>query len=203
MTPLEFPFISIRPYRTAETEVLTLPFQLTVVVPVRPTPVVRAAIATPDVTGAFTVKDWETFVAGAYVTFPACDAMMLQVLVAKNVMTNPETVHTLGVIEVNRTGRAEVEVGAAEYGVPTNCVPGFVKVIVCAVPEETGNETVTGKAAAKDALPACVPVISHVPLAIVKISKPLTEQIPGVFDVRVTVRPDVAVAPEVSLTPGD
>jgi hypothetical protein len=57
LTPLEFPFISIRPYRTAETEVLTFPLELTVVVPVSPTPVVRAAIATPDVTGAFTVKD--------------------------------------------------------------------------------------------------------------------------------------------------
>jgi len=90
------------------------------VVRVKPAPVVLAAIATPDVTGAFTVKDWGTFVAGEYVTFPDCDAMMLQVPVAKNVITNPETVQTLGVIEVNRTGRAEVAVGAAVYGVPTN-----------------------------------------------------------------------------------
>ena len=45
---------------------------------------------------------------------------MLQVPAVKNVITNPETVQTLGLIEVNRTGRAEVAVGAAVYGVPTS-----------------------------------------------------------------------------------
>jgi hypothetical protein len=44
--------MSIRPYNLVEVVVLLEP-----VVLVNPAPVVLAAIATPDVTGAFTVKD--------------------------------------------------------------------------------------------------------------------------------------------------
>lgn len=50
-------------------------------------------------------------------------------------------------------------------------------------------------------MPAWVALMVHVPLEIVLMVNPVTVQTPGVSDSRVTVRPDVAVAPDANDCP--
>ena len=54
-----------------------------------------------------TVKVWETFDAGAYMAFPACDAWIVQVPLVTRVIALPPTVQTAVVIEENVTGRPD------------------------------------------------------------------------------------------------
>jgi hypothetical protein len=49
----------------------------------------------------------------------------------------PETVHTLGVLELNVTGRRLVEVAESVSGEATVWVPGLAKLMVCASPYTT------------------------------------------------------------------
>jgi hypothetical protein len=49
-----------------------------------------------------------------------------------NVAVVPETMQTPVVVEVNVTPRPDVAVAESVSGVPTVCVPGFAKVMVCA-----------------------------------------------------------------------
>ena len=65
---------------------------------------------------------------------PAWFASMVQVPELRNVTVAPETVHTLGVVEVNVTVRPLVDVAESVTGVPAVWVPGLAKVIVCASP---------------------------------------------------------------------
>jgi hypothetical protein len=64
----------------------------------------------------------------------------------------PLTVHTVAVVEANETGKLDVDVALNVNGVPTVCVAGLAKVIVCAVGAATAAFTVklcgTGVAAA-------------------------------------------------------
>ena len=64
---------------------------------------------------------------------PAWLASMVQVPEAMNVAVVPETVQTLVVIEVNPTARPDVAVAKSVSGVPTVCVPGLEKAMVCVV----------------------------------------------------------------------
>ena len=59
---------------------------------------------------------------------------MVQVPEVRNVTVVPETVHTLGVVEVNVTVRPLVEVAESVIGVATVSAPGLAKVMVCASP---------------------------------------------------------------------
>ena len=67
------------------------------------------------------------------------------------------------------------------------------KVIVC-TPKPTANARVTGLAAANTALPGCVAVSEQIPAAVRVTVAPETVQTAMEFEVRVTVRPEVAVA---------
>ena len=49
-----------------------------------------------------------------------------------NVAVVPETVQMLVVVEVKVTARPELAVAESVSGVPTVCVPGLAKVMVCA-----------------------------------------------------------------------
>ena len=51
-----------------------------------------------------------------------------------NVAVVPETVQMLVMVEVKLTPRPELAVAESVSGVPTVCVPGFAKVMVCASP---------------------------------------------------------------------
>jgi hypothetical protein len=64
---------------------------------------------------------------------PACEAVIEQVPAVRKVAVAPLTVHTLGVVEAKETVSPEVAVAESVNGVPTVCVPGLAKVMVCAV----------------------------------------------------------------------
>ena len=56
---------------------------------------------------------------------------MVQVPDATNMAAVMETVQMLVVVEVKLTARPELAVAASVSGVPTVCVPGLAKVMVC------------------------------------------------------------------------
>jgi len=101
--------------------------------------------------------------AGAYVVFPACAAVIVQVPAAGNVTVAPATVQTLLVDEANVTGSPEVAVALNVNGVPAVCAAIAPKVIVW-LAGFTVKLCVTAFAAAYVALPGCEAVMVHVPL---------------------------------------
>lgn len=70
---------------------------------------------------------------------PGWFASIVQVPAIRNVAVVAETVQTVVLAEVNVTGRPEVAVAISVRGVPTDCVPGLLKVMVCAVGGATPN----------------------------------------------------------------
>ncbi len=80
-----------------------------------------------------TVKLCATCEAAELELLPARLASMVQVPAAPNVAVVPETVQTLGVVEVKETARPEFSVTENASGAPTVCVPGLSKVMVCTV----------------------------------------------------------------------
>src|ERR1700691_2255178 len=81
---------------------------------------------------ALTKKLCETGGAGAKVALsPGWVAVMLQVPASRNVMFAPDTVQTLVVVDAKATVKPEVAVAVSVNGVPTTCVPGLLKVMVC------------------------------------------------------------------------
>jgi hypothetical protein len=145
---------------------------------------------------ASTVKLLVTGAAAAYVLLPACEAVIEQVPTAKNVTVVPLTVQTVCVVDEKLTARPEVAVAANVRDVPTVCVAGAAKVIVCAagVAASTVKLLVTGAAAAYVLLPACEAVIEQVPTAMNVAVVPLTVQVCGVSDAKATGSPELAVA---------
>ena len=113
-------------------------------------------------------------------------------------MFKPEIVQTLGVSETSVTVKPEVAVAPEAKVVDALMPVGCAKLMVCGVSDETAKFWVTGAAAPYELLPAWVAVIEQVPEAPAKITmfKPETVQTPGVFEVSVTVKPEVAVAPD-------
>jgi hypothetical protein len=55
----------------------------------------------------------------------------VQVPAAINVAVVLETVQMLAVVDVKVTAKPELAVAESDNGIPTVCVPGFVKVMVC------------------------------------------------------------------------
>jgi len=62
---------------------------------------------------------------------PACEAVMEHVPALRNDAVAPLTVQTLVVVEAKLTVRPEVDVAERVSGVPTVCVAGVLKVMVC------------------------------------------------------------------------
>lgn len=64
---------------------------------------------------------------------PACEAVRVQVPAETSVIVVPLTVHTKGVVETKSTLRPDVAVADRAGGVvPSVCVAGAVKLMVCA-----------------------------------------------------------------------
>jgi len=129
--------------------------------------------------------------------------LIVHVPAARNVAAVPETVQTVCVAEAKLTARPEVAVPVSVNGVPTVCVAGVAKVIVCAVSAAalTAKLRVTGVAAAKVELPVCVALIVHVPVARKVAVVPVTVQIVCVVEEKLIARPEVEVAVSVSGVP--
>ena len=62
---------------------------------------------------------------------PVCVAWMVQVPEAIKVAAVPLTVQMLVVVEANQTAKPELAVAESVSGVPTVCVPGLAKVMLC------------------------------------------------------------------------
>jgi hypothetical protein len=152
---------------------------------------------------AFTVKLCETGVAAMYVLLPACEAWIVHVPADTNVAVVPLTVQMAVVCGTNVTVKPEVAVATKVSGVPTVWVPGFANVIVCDLGAAafTVKLCETGVAAAYVLLPACEAWIVHVPADTNVAVVPLTVQMLGVCGMNVTVKPEVAVATNVSGVP--
>jgi hypothetical protein len=98
---------------------------------------VSPAVAVPMVgapgTTAATVKDCATVDAAAYAPLPDWSASMVQVPAVTKVSAPPLViVHTPVVLELKVTARPELAVAVNVGDVPKFCVPGLLKVIVCA-----------------------------------------------------------------------
>src|ERR1035437_1912891 len=128
---------------------------------------------------------------------------MVQVPLTTNVAVVPLTVQTLVVVEAKVTARQELAVAASVSGVPTVCVPGLAKVMVCVVfaAAFTVKLCEIGVAAAYVALPGCVAWIVQVPVVTNVAVVPLTVQTLVVVEANATVRPELAVAESVSCVP--
>ncbi len=148
----------------------------------------------------FTANVCRTGVAANQVLSPACVAVILQLPIALNVAVVPETSHTLWVDDVYVTARPEVAVAVSVKGVPTICVPGLEKVIVCGFPV-TAKVCVTEVAAAQVVSPDCAAVILQLPVDAKVTIAPDTSHTPVVDEEYVTVRPEVAVAARVNGIP--
>jgi hypothetical protein len=110
------------------------------------------------------------------------------------VTVEPETVQTGVVVEAKLTVRPEDAVAVTVNGAPPKVTPlRGPNVIVC-VPAETVKPCVTGRAAAKFALPAWLAVIEQAPTATMVTVEPDTVQTAVVVDVKETARPEDAVA---------
>ena len=133
---------------------------------------------------------------------PLCEAAMVQVPDVKNVALLPVTEQTLPVEEAKLTIRPELAFADRVSGVPTVCVPGLAKVIVCccrvAVTEKVWEMEM---AAAKVALPACEAVIVQLPPAMNEAVVPATIQTLIVEEAKLTARPELAFAERLSGVP--
>jgi hypothetical protein len=112
----------------------------------------------------------------------------------------PEEVHTVGVVVENVRGSPELALATGVSVVPTYWLPCDPKVIVCAT-SATLNVLVTLVAAAYVALPAWLAVMEHAPPVKRVAVLPETVQIEVEFEVKVTGRPELAVAESPTLVP--
>jgi hypothetical protein len=79
-----------------------------------------------------TAKLLLTVVAAAKLALPTWLALTVQVPALTSVKVLPLTVHTGRVVDVNVTGKPELDVAVKVAGVPTVCAPGDAKVMVWA-----------------------------------------------------------------------
>jgi len=113
-------------------------------------------------------------------------------------------VQKLGVIDANETGRPELALATSAAGAVSGgavfstrvCRPGELNVMICdaggAAATVMTRETVV--AGAKVLLPAWLASMMQVPAATRVNVLPLTVQMLGVVDAKLTVRPELAVA---------
>ena len=98
------------------------------------------------------LNDRVTGGAAAYLAFPACEAVIVQVPAVTAVTAEPDTVHTPGVPEVNDTTSPDVADADNRTTRPAVVPGGRPNVIVCRASRRraglTWNDRVTGGAAA-------------------------------------------------------
>ena len=117
---------------------------------------------------------------------------------ANSVTLEPATVQTAGVVDTKLTASAEVADAVKVTGPAFRDVSaGCVKVIVCA-PGLTVKPCETLTAGAKVPLPAWLAVMAQFPAATTVTVVFATVQIAGVMEVKLTGKPELAVAPIVN-----
>jgi hypothetical protein len=120
---------------------------------------------------------------------------MEHVPVPVRVTVLPETAQTEDVLEAKPTARPDVAEAPMVKG--PDAVATLLsgpKLIVCVFDGVMVNDRVTGGAAEYVELPGCVAVMEHVPAAIRLAVLPIPAQVPDVVLVKVTARPEDAVA---------
>ena len=124
---------------------------------------------------------------------------MVQVPALTNVAVLPLTVQMVVVLEAKLTVNPELAVAESVSGVPTVCVPGVLKVIVCAsFASVTVAETVRFETA------AWIVTVVELGMVVGAVNKPLVliepaeadHFTPDVFDVNCCVRPSTTVTVE-------
>lgn len=129
----------------------------------------------------------------AYVRLPGWNAAIRQLPTTISDAVVPDTVQTLGVEDVKLTGRPEVAVAVRATVFPICCV-GIVPKVMVWEAKSTAKLWETGAAAAYAPLPACVAVIVQRPTSLTEAVVPDTVQVSGVVEVKLTGRPELAVA---------
>ena len=172
--------------------------------PVTDGDVVAGVAVGPALTG-LTWNDRLTSGAAAYRALPPCEAVIVHGPAATVVTTEPATVHTDDVSELNDTVSPDDADADKVTGAPIVTSGGCPNVIVCAAgPALTGltwNDRLTSGAAAYRALPPCEAVIVHGPAATVVTTEPATVHTDDVSELNDTVSPDDADADKVTGAP--
>jgi len=120
---------------------------------------------------------------------------MVQVPTATSVTIAPDTVQKDGVVEAKLTARPEEAVAPTVNGaVPKGWLESAPKVMVW-LPDVTWKLRFTAVAAAQLVLPDCVAWMVQVPTATSVTVAPDTVQKDGVVEAKLTVSPELAVAP--------
>ena len=120
--------------------------------------------------------------------------MILQVPAFLSVTVSPLIVQIVVVRLDVVTGKPDDANGVSTtVGTSIDCGPGSGIVMVCGA-FVIVNVRGTGLAALYAGFPACEAVIAQVPVVRIEMSKPATVQMDGEVEVRVTVRPELAVA---------
>jgi hypothetical protein len=125
----------------------------------------------------------------------------VQVPLVTNEAAVPETVHTPVVEEANPTVNPDVAVAVKFREVPTVCAAIAGKLIVCGVGLFTTMICPTEAAAAKVLLPACEAITPQLPTFRNVTPLPLMLQFPFGTTVKLTGRPELAVALTVRVVP--
>ena len=180
--------------------------ELAVALAVLVPPAVRVAgekdIAPMLCAALLTVMFCVTCVAALLLLSPAWSAAMVQVPAERALTVEPATLQTAGVSELKATGRPEVAVAFAVLAPPTARVAGEKDIapMLCTA-LSTVMFCVTCVAALKLAFPAWSAVMMQVPAERALTVEPLTVQTAGVVELKITARPEVAVALAVVLPP--
>ena len=123
---------------------------------------------------------------------PVWDAVTVHVPVVRNAVG----MHTEGVVDAKPTFNPDEAMAARTGVVPNAWLPGLLNVMLC-VAAVTENDCVTGVAAAKFALPACVAVIVQVPAP----NSAAVVQMEGLPEPKLTGNPEDAVADSTGVPP--
>ena len=141
-----------------------------------------------------TVKDRVIEVAALYTASPDWLATSVHVPGPTNVTLDALTVQTAAVDDDTVTGKPELAVAVIANGEASMVEFGGRGNVMVWLALVTGNDRVTDGADRKSAFPAWLATIVQVPTAERLIDRPLGLQTVGVFDVSVTVSPELAVA---------
>jgi len=130
----------------------------------------------------------------AQMVLPPCLAWTVQRPVATSVTVVPETVQTGGVVEVKLTVSPEVAVALTVNGAEPKGRFGSAPKTTVWLSCVTRKLWLTGTAVAQFALPPCLAWTVQRPVTTNVTVVPDTVQTGGVYEVKLTARPEVAVA---------
>jgi hypothetical protein len=133
---------------------------------------------------------------------PGCVPVILQSPEVSRDAVVPDTVQIVGVVDAKLADSPELAVAERVILVNATCVPVIAgNVMVCAGNVTAKVSDMVG-AARYVVLPACLAWMAQLPPAIIVAVVPETVQIADVVESKLTVRPELAVAVNVSTAPG-